>query len=145
MKVLIAVDDKSHKAAKVAKELFPQAEHIVVSATNIGQFMVAEPLGGGIISTGYSAEALLAAESTADSAVQTAQRIVGADATTQVEIGDAGSVICEQAAIQKVDMIVVGRRSHTWLSQLFDPSTSEYVVRNAHCPVLVVREPDLDD
>jgi hypothetical protein len=33
MKVLIAVDDKSHKAAQLAKQLFPQSAHIIVSAT----------------------------------------------------------------------------------------------------------------
>jgi hypothetical protein len=60
MKVAIAVDDRSHEAARVAKELFPQADHIIVSATDSDQLMVAEPIGGGIISTGYSAESLIA-------------------------------------------------------------------------------------
>jgi nucleotide-binding universal stress UspA family protein len=145
MKVLIAVDDHSHEAARVAKEFFPQADHIIVSATDIAQFMVAEPLGGGLINSGYSVESLIAAENTADGAVEAAHAIVGPQATTQVEIGDAGSVICEQAALQGIDVIVLGRRSHSWLSRLFDPSVSEYVMRNAPCPVLIVKEPSVDE
>jgi nucleotide-binding universal stress UspA family protein len=140
MKVVIAVDDRSHEAARVAKELFPQADHIIVSATDSDQLMVAEPIGGGIISTGYSAETLIAAESAAEDAVQKAQTIIGPDASTRVEIGDAGVVICEQSAQEGADVIVVGRRSHSWLSHLFDPSVSDYVIRHAQCPVLVVKE-----
>jgi nucleotide-binding universal stress UspA family protein len=144
-RVLIAVDEHTHEAALQAKDLFPDAEHLILSATNIVQLSIAEPFGGGIVTSGYSAETLLAAENQADDAVRAAQTIVGPDASTQVEVGEAGPVICEQAAKNNVDVVVVGRRSHSWVSRLFDPSVSEYVIQHAHCPVLVVNEPHIND
>lgn len=141
VKILIAVDDHSDETARVARNLFPEAEHIIVSATAMAQFMVVEPLTGATVTGGYSIDAVLAADDRADEAVRSAQLIIGADASTQVEVGPAGEVICSEAAKQKADVIVVGRRSHTWLSRLFDPSVSEYVIKHAPCPVLVVSEP----
>ena len=89
-----------------------------------------------------SMEGLIAAEETADEAVHSAQQVLGDEsATSLVEVGDPGQVICEQAAAQGADVVVVGRSSKSWLSRLFDPSVSEYVIRHAPCPVLVVGEP----
>jgi nucleotide-binding universal stress UspA family protein len=42
------------------------------------------------------------------------------------------------------DAIVVGSHGRTGLERLFLGSVSEHVVRHAHCPVLVVREPKED-
>jgi nucleotide-binding universal stress UspA family protein len=140
MKILVAVDDHSHESLRVAKELFPEAEHSIISATAISQFMMAEPLTGAIISGGYSVDTIIEAEERADKAVALAQDVVGDGAETRVEVGDAGPVICTEAVRIGAQVIVVGRREHNWVSRIFDPSVSEYVIRHASCPVLVVRE-----
>ena len=141
MKVLIAVDDQTHEAVTVAKQLFPNADHTIVSATDVDRLLFAEPYTGGIVSPALSDEVLKAAESRATDAVEAAKDIVGSDAEIQVKIGEAGSVICQQAVLLGADVIVVGRRSHSWLSRVFDQPVSDYVVRHAPCPVLVVNEP----
>ena len=58
----------------------------------------------------------------------------------EVEAGDAGLVICREAARLRVDVVVVGRETKSMVSRLFHPSVSDYVMKNAPCPVLVVRE-----
>ena len=145
MKILIAVDasDANHAIAAAARRLFPHDEHLVISAASVAPYMVTEPFTGGAFVMGApSMEGLTAAEETADKAVHSAQQVLGDEsATSLVEIGDPGQVICEQAAAQGADVVVVGRSSKSWLSRLFDPSVSEYVIRHAPCPVLVVGEP----
>ena len=58
----------------------------------------------------------------------------------RVEIGDAATTICAIAEELGVDVIVVGSHGRKGVSRLVLGSTSEHVVRNAPCPVLVVRE-----
>lgn len=48
--------------------------------------------------------------------------------------------IVRTADAQDVDLIIMGTHGHTGLSRVFLGSTTERVVRHAHCPVLVVRE-----
>ena len=141
MKILVAVDTTdAHDAAVAARELFPNGEHIIISAASIAPFVVTEPLGGGLMSSTPSLAALEVAEQEADSAIESAREVLGDKPQSSVEIGDPGRVICEQAKSMGVDVIVVGRRSASWLSRLFDPSVSEYVIKHASCPVLVVNE-----
>jgi len=59
-----------------------------------------------------------------------------------VETGDAALTICQVAERLDADVIVVGSHGRTGLARLFLGSVSEHVVRHAHCPVLVIREPD---
>lgn len=149
MKILIAVDasDANHAIAAAARRLFPHDEHLIISAASVAPYIVTEPFAGGAFVMGPSSMAgVTAAEETADEAVHSAQQVLGDEsATSMVEIGDPGQVICEQAASHGADVIVVGRSSKSWISRLFDPSVSEYVIRHAPCPVLVVgeRHPDV--
>ena len=142
MKILIAVEaaDDAHETALAAHKLFPAGEHLVVSAASFAPIFVTEPFGG-IMSSTPTYETLVQAEDQADEAILAAQGELGRDVATHMELGDAGRIICEQAIEHQVDVIVVGRRSKGWLSRLFDPSVSDYVVRHAPCPVLVVPEP----
>lgn len=142
MKILIAVEaaDEAHETALVAKKLFPEADHLIISAAVPASYMVTDPIGGGVFSPTLSAESLDFADRRADEAVNAAQDVLGANSETQVDHGPAGQIICDEAAEHGVDVIVIGRRTKGWLSRLFDPSISDYVVRHAPCPVLVVRE-----
>lgn len=142
MKVLIAVDtgSASHEATMEAKRLFPNAEHLIVSAAAIAPYMAVDPLGGGVFAMGQSMDSLNSSEDLAQEALESAQGVIGKSEEDSVALGNPGQVICDQAIDHKADVIVMGRSSKNWFSRIFDPSVSDYVVAHAPCPVLVVRE-----
>ena len=80
-----------------------------------------------------------------DSLTSKAQAIVqrakaaGADATFLVWEGDAGEAIVAASDSENVDLIVVGSHGRGSVGRFFIGSVSDYVVRHAHCPVMVVR------
>ena len=59
-----------------------------------------------------------------------------------VRIGAPVSEINEVARITRAELIVIATRGYTGLKRAFLGSTTESVVRNAPCPVLVVRDKD---
>jgi nucleotide-binding universal stress UspA family protein len=80
-----------------------------------------------------------------DSMATRAQGIVsrakaaGADATFLVWEGDPGDAIVAAADSEGADLIVIGSHGRSGVSRFFIGSVSDYVVRHAHCPVMVVR------
>lgn len=66
-------------------------------------------------------------------------RAAGVDATFLVWDGEPGDAIVAAADSEKVDLIVVGSHGRSGVSRFFIGSVSDYVVRHAHCPVMVVR------
>ena len=66
-------------------------------------------------------------------------RAAGANATFLVWEGDAGDSIVAAADSEDADLIVVGSHGRSGVSRFFIGSVSDYVVRHAHCPVMVVR------
>lgn len=54
--------------------------------------------------------------------------------------GDPGHCICESAENWGADLIVLGRRGRTGLTEAFLGSVSNYVVHHASCSVLVIQE-----
>jgi len=63
----------------------------------------------------------------------------GIDVSFLVWTGDPGDQIVAAAEAESVDMIVVGSHGRGTVGRLLLGSVSEHVVRNAGCPVLVVR------
>jgi nucleotide-binding universal stress UspA family protein len=59
--------------------------------------------------------------------------------------GDPAEAIVEAAAAEGADLIVVGNRGHSGVGRALIGSVSDEVVRNAGCPVLVVRKPTVGD
>ena len=59
-----------------------------------------------------------------------------------VRIGAVAHEINEVARIARTDFIAIATRGYTGLKRAFLGSTTETVVRNAPCPVLVLREKD---
>ena len=66
-------------------------------------------------------------------------RAAGAKANYLVWEGDAGEAIVAAAHSEDADLIVVGSHGRSGVSRFFIGSVSDYVVRHAHCPVMVVR------
>lgn len=62
---------------------------------------------------------------------------------TRVLRGDPGSALCDHAAEIAARAIVIGTRGRGGIKRAFLGSVSDYVVRNAPCPVVVTG--DLDD
>ena len=142
MKILLAVSahEQSHDVSKVAVRLFPDAHFVILSSASTEHLIYAEPISGAILTAGFSLEGLLAAETQADEAVGAAHELID-NSETVVGIGDPGPIICDLASQQRADLVVVGRGTHGWLAHLFAPSVSNYVIQNAPCPVVVIREP----
>lgn len=55
------------------------------------------------------------------------------------KVGHPGFLICELARTWNADLIVVGRRGHTGLAEIFLGSVSNYVLHHAGCSILVVQ------
>jgi nucleotide-binding universal stress UspA family protein len=66
-------------------------------------------------------------------------RAAGIEVSFLIWTGDPGDMIVEAAEAEHADMILVGSHGRGAVGRLFLGSVSEHVVRNAHCPVLVVR------
>jgi nucleotide-binding universal stress UspA family protein len=66
-------------------------------------------------------------------------RAAGAKATYMVWEGEAGEAIVAAADSESADLIVVGSHGRSGVSRFFIGSVSDFVVRHAHCPVMVVR------
>ncbi|WP_414530800.1 universal stress protein [Nodularia chucula] len=54
-------------------------------------------------------------------------------------LGDAGRLICEVARNWPADLILVGRRGRTGLSEFLLGSVSNYVLHHAPCSMLIVQ------
>ena len=66
-------------------------------------------------------------------------RMGGIDVSFLIWTGDPGDMIVEAAEAEHADMVLVGSHGRGAVGRLFLGSVSEHVVRNARCPVLVVR------
>ena len=140
MKVLIAVDDteSSHQATQVARALFPDAQHIVLSAAELPPFAFGVPLG--VLHDGRSDSLSSRIEADAKRNVVAAAELFPDSAAQDTVTGDAGLIICSEATRLGVDVVVVGREEKSAISRFFHPSVSDFVLKHAPCPVLVVRE-----
>jgi nucleotide-binding universal stress UspA family protein len=62
----------------------------------------------------------------------------GLEVETSLQTGHPGQEICEYARDSDTDLIVTSTHGSTGFAHLLLGSVAEYVVRHAHCPVLVV-------
>jgi nucleotide-binding universal stress UspA family protein len=62
----------------------------------------------------------------------------GLEVETSLQTGHPGQQICEHARDSDMDLIAISTHGSTGLTHLLLGSVAEYVVRHAHCPVLVV-------
>lgn len=60
---------------------------------------------------------------------------------TVVETGDARDVICEQVEKLQADILIIGSHGYGTIKRTFLGSVSDYCVRHAKCPVVIVKLP----
>ncbi|OKH50321.1 universal stress protein UspA [Calothrix sp. HK-06] len=65
--------------------------------------------------------------------------VAGINVEFTQKLGSPGQTICEVALDWEADLIVIGRRGHSSLDELFLGSVSNYVLHNAPCSVLTVQ------
>ena len=109
-----------------------------MSETKLRVLVVGTGFAGGVMSPDQQ-DALLEQERIAAQQVldDTVAALGLADADTMVLTGNPGQAICDLAASLPADVIVLGTRGHGGLRRAVMGSTSDHVVRNAGCPVLV--------
>lgn len=66
-------------------------------------------------------------------------KLAGISAEFTQIVGSPSRTICEMAHDWDADLIVIGRRGRSGLSELFLGSVSNYVTHHAHCSVLTVQ------
>ena len=148
MKVLIAVDDatESHDAIAFARRALPHDADVIV--LNVAQYAVTAAGTVGAFTMGTYGDAMLTAETqerlsqqaerrAAETVEEAVNLLDGAE--TRIEHGDVGPTICAVAEDEGVDVVVLGTHDRGRWSRLWFGSVSDYVVRHAPCPVLVVR------
>ncbi|PHJ67372.1 hypothetical protein VF14_00565 [Nostoc linckia z18] len=64
----------------------------------------------------------------------------GVNAEYSQKLGNPGRTICDVARTWEADLIVIGRRGHSGLSELFLGSVSNYVLHYAPCSVLTIQK-----
>jgi nucleotide-binding universal stress UspA family protein len=134
--ILLATDGSP--ASKGASD-----EAIDLAVQTEARLLVVSVLGASSRPSEATAEA--APVDSRDSLTTKAQVIVqrakaaGADAAFLVWDGDAGEAIVAAADSENADVIVVGSHGRSGVSRFLIGSVSDYVVRHAHCPVMVVR------
>lgn len=63
----------------------------------------------------------------------------GVQYTIRYHDGDPATVICDLATEEKADLIIMGTRGMSTVSELFLGSVSHKVIQHAKCPVLTVK------
>jgi nucleotide-binding universal stress UspA family protein len=85
------------------------------------------------------AATILALESDARKRLEDFAAASGIPAECRVLRGEAGRTLIREAESARADLVVVGTHGRTALSRMVLGSVAEFVVRTAHCSVLVVR------
>ncbi|WP_293131049.1 universal stress protein [Microcoleus sp. bin38.metabat.b11b12b14.051] len=156
-KVFAAVDDSElgHRVFNQAVELAAsdRAEMMLfhcVTVSSIGETAVPIPVDLGmnveLMDQAYQAQNLRLerevkhSESLLENYCEAAAKQgVQAEFDCKVD-GDPGHCICESAQNWGADLIVVGRRGRTGLTEAFLGSASNYVVHHALCSVFVIQD-----
>jgi nucleotide-binding universal stress UspA family protein len=124
-----ASDDASEHAIDLASQV--EARLLVVSVLSGSSHRAeAQQDGGGDSRDSLTSQA---------QAIVVRAKAAGVNATFLVWEGEPGDAIVAAADAEAADMIVVGSHGRSGVSRFLIGSVSDYVVRHAHCPVMVVR------
>ncbi|NEQ26830.1 MAG: universal stress protein [Microcoleus sp. SIO2G3] len=159
-KILVAIDESSlcPSVFSAALELAHSNKAALKLLHCIAPEVVSEPmppvafdvsLNMGLVSNNYQTQQILV-----ENQIEEAQAVLnryseeatrqGVPTTLAYEIGEAGYQLCDEAKDWGADLIVVGRRGRTGLTEALLGSVSNYVVHHAPCSVLVIQEVELE-
>jgi len=157
-KIFAALDDSelSHRVFSQTLELAQanQAEVMLfhcVTINSFGQSAVPIPVDLGmntqLMDQAYQAQLLLM-ETEVKQSESLLKKYCNAAANQGMQVefdsqmdGDPGHCICEHAKNWGADLIILGRRGRTGLTEVFLGSVSNYVVHHASCSVFIIQEP----
>jgi nucleotide-binding universal stress UspA family protein len=152
MKILIATDGSefSKAATAMACEILagqPGATVAIVSAYDMPASTGAEPYVG---SPRVYQELIDDLKRMAEDAISSSREMIEkrfSKIKIQVEakMGRPAEVIIDAARRWEADMIIIGSHGHGFWNRALLGSVSSAVVHHAHCPVLVVRKPELEE
>ena len=149
-KILVAIDrsSQSDSVFEQALELAKKEE----AALMLFHCLHSELQGSGLYADMYSRELISYSEEMQEQFRQEKQEACkwlarycqtataqGVATEWDVKVGDAGSALLQLANAWNADLIVLGRRGHRGLAEIFLGSVSNYVVHHAPCSVLVVQ------
>lgn len=156
--ILVALDDSPLSKAVFARALeMAQAHYATMMLFYcLTKEMLSDPLAGVPVELGLYPELLDNLHQTEhlrlDKRKKQVQAMLGDYCTTAIsqgvpaefdyKIGEPGECLCEQAKSWGADVIVVGRRGRTGLTEALLGSVSNYVVHHAPCSVLVIQQVD---
>ena len=149
MKILIATDgsDFSIEAIKKCSQIINKGKDTAIKVVSVYEqvpIMATEPFA---VSTEYITEMSKVLKIEAENHVSEAMTIIKSymadaeiDFTSKVELGIPEKVIIETAQEWQADLIVVGSHGRGFWGRTMIGSTSDAIIHNAPCPVLVVRK-----
>ena len=139
MKILMGVDD-SEFSGDVLRAVVAQfrAEHTKVRVLHVLQ-TTAPPQ----MAPGYAPELDDQRKPAQELVERIANELRGAgfEVETAVEVGDIREKIIDRASDWGADLIVVGSHGRSGIQRFLLGSVAEFVARNAHCSVEIVRTP----
>jgi nucleotide-binding universal stress UspA family protein len=146
--VIVCTDgsELSRKAILAGLEVLrPDADLLVVAVTEQPDPTLVSGTGfaGGTKSPEAFEQLSRDMEMAGESAVREAAALIGPDRVqTRVLSGDAGPAVCSLAEEIGAAAIVLGSRGRGGMKRALLGSVSDFVVRNAPCPVVVTSTPD---
>jgi universal stress protein A len=126
-----ASEGASLEALELARDL--GSELLIVSVIDPGSLLIP---GGRF---GQRVDQVRSGRESAAQGLVSHGRSMGVRVSFLIWEGDPGESIVEAARSEQVDMVVVGSHGRGSVGRFFIGSVSDYVVRHAPCPVLVVR------
>ncbi|MFI5226091.1 MAG: universal stress protein [Candidatus Limnocylindrales bacterium] len=149
MHVLLAIDGSS--CADRARDLvarLPWPDGTAIAVVSVVDDVAAFGLPLVVPSEHARLEMEAAINREVESVLESTARVVerpGVTVDARVLHGRAGTAIVEAATALGADLVVVGSRGHSQLASMLLGSTSDEVVDHAPCPVLVVRDSEIDE
>jgi nucleotide-binding universal stress UspA family protein len=148
--VLVAIDGSatSQRALKAAIDLAADQQATLTVLHVIDDFAAMPTLEGGFVPANYVDTMLEGLKESGERILDKAARVASGRALksralmVETRGRSVANAILEQARKLRADVIVLGTHGRRGLSRLLLGSDAEMVLREAACPVLLVRSPD---
>jgi nucleotide-binding universal stress UspA family protein len=144
MSTIVVATDGSPAARAAVERAFVEARSSQATVELVSAWST--PVNGALGAPTYMSEDVFyatrdaMAEILAEAKAHAAER--GVTAETHLVAGDPAAGICRLAEERRADMIIMGSRGHGPLAAAILGSVTSHVVQHAHCPVMVVPDPE---